>query len=151
MLTVSNKELLFVEVRIRQLVKCWQKNIYSSSISSIFSVIRNLMPVSRETSMMQQLQLLVYDCVSVHICYFITTLKLPPATHRAESSARAAAPMALQKYAPQHQTNGSIFGRQVHTSRALQNKSRAVTPWIFTDGIDTTVHAGGVKSEGFSK
>lgn len=55
-----------------------------------------------ETPMMQQLQLLVYNCVSAHICYFITTLKLPPATHSAESSACAAATavlMALQKRA----------------------------------------------------
>lgn len=153
MLTVSNKQLLFVQVRIQQLVKCRQKNVYSSSISSIFTIIRNMMPVSKETSMMQQLQLLVYNCASAHICYFIMTLKLPPATHSAESSAGAAAAaelVALQKHAQQHNTKGSICNRQVPMSRGLQNKIRAITPQILTYGIDTTVHTGGGKSEGFS-
>jgi len=123
MLTVSNKQLLFVRVRIQQLVKCWQKNIHSPSISSILSIISNLTPVSKETSMTQQLQLPVHNCVRARICYFLTTPKPPSATHRAESSAYAAAMavlMALQKPAQQHKPNGSVFTRQVHPCRALQ-------------------------------
>lgn len=148
MLTVSNKQLLFVQVRIQQLVKCWQKNIYSSSISSIFSIIRNLVPVSKETPVIQQLQLLVYNWVSAHICFFITALELPPATRSAESSGCAAA-AALQKRAQQHQTNGSVFNRQAPTSTTLQSESRATPPQRL--GINTPVGTGGVESEGSSE
>lgn len=138
MLAVLSEQPLLVQLRIQQLAQCWQKNTHSSH-DSTFSSLR---PVSEGTAVLQHLKDQAV-AVCAHTCCSLMALRLQ-CTELSQCSCCCAC--ASPETGTTAQSKQIHLNRQGPTRRALQNRSRAITPLIFARGTGTAVHTEAVKS-----
>lgn len=138
MLAALSEQPLLVQLRIQQPAQCWQKNAHSPHDSTISS----LRPVSKGTAVLQHLKDQAV-AVCAHTCCSLMALRLQ-CTELSQCSCCCAC--ASPETGTTAQSKQIHLNRQGPTPRALQNRSRAITPLIFARGTGTAVHTEAVKS-----